>query len=56
MRFSADFIVPSQGEVKETVFLVGKGITYDTGGADVKGLSTAAHASSLLIKALQLGV
>ncbi len=24
------------GEVKKTVFLVGKGITYDTGGADIK--------------------
>ncbi|XP_017770642.1 PREDICTED: putative aminopeptidase W07G4.4 [Nicrophorus vespilloides] len=27
--------VPS-GEVKETVMLVGKGVTYDTGGADIK--------------------
>ncbi|OQV26212.1 putative aminopeptidase W07G4.4 [Hypsibius exemplaris] len=25
-----------EGEITETVFLVGKGITYDTGGADVK--------------------
>ena len=25
-----------EGEVEETLFLVGKGITYDTGGADVK--------------------
>lgn len=25
-----------KGEVKETLFLVGKGITYDTGGADIK--------------------
>ena len=24
------------GEVKKTVYLVGKGITYDTGGADIK--------------------
>lgn len=27
---------PNGGNVKETVFLVGKGVTYDTGGADVK--------------------
>jgi len=25
-----------EGEVKKTVYLVGKGITYDTGGADIK--------------------
>lgn len=25
-----------EGEVKQTLFLVGKGITYDTGGADIK--------------------
>jgi len=24
------------GQVKKTVYLVGKGITYDTGGADIK--------------------
>jgi leucyl aminopeptidase len=27
---------PNQDQVKENLFLVGKGITYDTGGADVK--------------------
>ncbi|RKP11433.1 hypothetical protein BJ684DRAFT_21997, partial [Piptocephalis cylindrospora] len=27
---------PSQDQVKENLFFVGKGITYDTGGADVK--------------------
>lgn len=27
---------PNQSKVKETLFLVGKGVTYDTGGADIK--------------------
>jgi leucyl aminopeptidase len=27
---------PDQGQVKENLFLAGKGITFDTGGADVK--------------------
>ncbi|KAJ3275123.1 Cytosol aminopeptidase, catalytic domain [Terramyces sp. JEL0728] len=27
---------PDQSKVKENVFLVGKGVTYDTGGADIK--------------------
>jgi leucyl aminopeptidase len=27
---------PKGSEVEQTLFLVGKGITYDTGGADVK--------------------
>jgi leucyl aminopeptidase len=26
----------TQGPITETLFLVGKGITYDTGGADIK--------------------
>ena len=34
-----------KGEVKETLFLVGKGITYDTGGADLKsgGIMAGMH-------------
>jgi leucyl aminopeptidase len=27
---------PSSGLVDKTLFLVGKGVTYDTGGADIK--------------------
>jgi leucyl aminopeptidase len=27
---------PSAGHVNKTLFLVGKGVTYDTGGADIK--------------------
>jgi hypothetical protein len=27
---------PSNGQVDTTLFLVGKGVTYDTGGADIK--------------------
>jgi leucyl aminopeptidase len=27
---------PSSGSVDETLYLVGKGVTYDTGGADIK--------------------
>lgn len=25
-----------EGDVQRTIFLVGKGVTYDTGGADIK--------------------
>ena len=28
--------VPEGGKVEKTLMLVGKGITYDTGGADIK--------------------
>lgn len=27
---------PTSGQVDKTFFLVGKGVTYDTGGADIK--------------------
>ncbi len=29
-------VLSKQGDITSTIFLVGKGITYDTGGADVK--------------------
>lgn len=31
-----EYTPPNEKEVKDTVFLVGKGVTYDTGGADIK--------------------
>jgi len=55
-----------EGEVKKTVYLVGKGITYDTGGADIKaggvmaGMSRdkcgAAAAAGFLKTIAELGV
>lgn len=27
---------PNENEIRDTVFLIGKGVTYDTGGADIK--------------------
>ena len=35
------------GNVKKTVYLVGKGITYDTGGADIKAGGVMAGMSRL---------
>lgn len=29
-----------EGETNETVLFVGKGITFDTGGLDIKGMQT----------------
>ncbi|KAJ3022777.1 hypothetical protein HKX48_005253 [Thoreauomyces humboldtii] len=31
-----EYHAPDQSEVKENIFLVGKGVTYDTGGLDIK--------------------
>ncbi|GAN08030.1 conserved hypothetical protein [Mucor ambiguus] len=31
-----DYVSPDQSKVKENLFFVGKGVTYDTGGADIK--------------------
>ncbi|KAI7890372.1 uncharacterized protein EV154DRAFT_511405 [Mucor mucedo] len=31
-----EYVSPNQSQVKENLFFVGKGVTYDTGGADIK--------------------
>ncbi|KAI8646854.1 hypothetical protein BD408DRAFT_358856 [Parasitella parasitica] len=31
-----EYVSPDQSKVKENLFFVGKGVTYDTGGADIK--------------------
>jgi leucyl aminopeptidase len=31
-----EYFSPDQSAVKENIFLIGKGVTYDTGGADIK--------------------
>ncbi|CEP18240.1 hypothetical protein [Parasitella parasitica] len=31
-----EYVSPNQSKVKENLFFVGKGVTYDTGGADIK--------------------
>jgi hypothetical protein len=36
VSLSSSIVLFCEGEVKKTVYLVGKGITYDTGGADIK--------------------
>ncbi len=37
-----------EGEINTTALLVGKGITFDTGGLDIKGMSKSSFLNPIL--------
>ena len=48
-------MLASLGNVKKTVYLVGKGISYDTGGADIKAGGIMAGMSRYVSRRGKLG-